>query len=94
MKFNFLKKTFFLVLIGIAGASISVNAAHGDKVVTSESFEGKVVTDGLEFPWEMVWGPNKQLWVTERTGRNIRRINPETGESKILYKFNNAFVGP
>ena len=56
MKFNCLKKTFFLVLIGIAGASISVNAAHGDKVVTSEPFEGKVVTDGLEFPWEMVWG--------------------------------------
>ena len=94
MKFNFLKKTFFLSLIGITGASISVNAAHGDKVVTSEPFEGKVVTDGLEFPWEMVWGPNKQLWVTERTGKNIRRINPETGESKILYTFNNAFVGP
>lgn len=54
MKFNFLKKTFFLALIGIAGVSISVNAAHGDKVVTSEPFEGKVVTDGLEFPWEMV----------------------------------------
>ena len=50
MKFNFLKKTFFLALIGIAGASISVNAAHGDKVVTSEPFEGKVVTVGLEFP--------------------------------------------
>lgn len=42
----------------------------------------------------MVWGPDKQIWVTERAGKNIRTINPETGESRILYTFNNAFVGP
>ena len=71
-----------------------MNAAHGDKVDASEPFEGRVLTDGLDFPWEMVWGPDNQLWVTERVGKNIRTVNPETGESKILYTFNNAFADP
>ena len=94
MNFNFLKKTAFVSLAALIAASVSLNAAHGDKVPASEPFEGRVLTDGLNFPWEMVWGPDNQLWITERAGKNIRTVNPETGESKILYTFDNAFVGP
>jgi len=94
MNFKFIKKTAILALFGLITMSTSLNAAHGDKVPTSEPFEGKVLTDGLNFPWEMVWEPDKQIWVTERAEKNIRTVNPETGESKILYTFSNAFVGP
>ena len=26
-----------------------------------------------------MWGPDDQLWVTERTGRRVIRVNPATG---------------
>ncbi len=33
----------------------------------------------LSIPWELTWGPDNFLWVTERSGK-ISRINPDTGE--------------
>ena len=93
MVIKFFKKTAFVSLVGMIVLTSSLNAAYGDKVPTSEPFEGKVLIDGLDFPWEMVWGPDKQLWVTERSGKNIRTVNPDTGETRILYTVENAFVG-
>ncbi|WP_109301062.1 sorbosone dehydrogenase family protein [Aquimarina sp. AU474] len=37
----------------------------------------------LSVPWEIVWGPDNFLWVTERGGR-ISRVNPDTGEQQEL----------
>ena len=42
-------------------------------------FSFRVVASGLGAPWEVVWGPDDQLWVTERTGRRVIRVNPATG---------------
>jgi len=33
----------------------------------------------LTVPWELVWGPDNFIWMTERGGR-ISRINPTTGQ--------------
>ncbi|MFP4442965.1 MAG: PQQ-dependent sugar dehydrogenase [Spirochaetia bacterium] len=33
---------------------------------------------GLDTPWDLVWGPDDYIWVTERPGL-ISRIDPETG---------------
>ena len=45
----------------------------------TEPFTFKVVTTGLLNPWEVVWGPDDQLWVTERTGKRITRVNVVDG---------------
>ncbi len=37
-----------------------------------------VLVQGLNFPWEIVWGPDDFIWMTERGGK-ITRINPSTG---------------
>jgi aldose sugar dehydrogenase len=37
------------------------------------------VVNGLDVPWEIKWGPDNHIWVTERSGQ-ISRINVETGE--------------
>lgn len=34
---------------------------------------------GLTIPWELVWGPDNFIWMTERPGR-ISRLNPTTGQ--------------
>ncbi len=38
---------------------------------------------GLEGPWEMSWGPDGRLWVTERTGKRVTRINPADGTKTV-----------
>ncbi len=47
------------------------------------SYETRVVADNLNVPWEIEWGYDDWIWFTERSGR-FSKINPETGERKIL----------
>src|SRR5687768_14193732 len=44
-----------------------------------ERFDQRIVAAGLEAPWEIAWGPDEQLWITERRGRRVVRVNPATG---------------
>jgi glucose/arabinose dehydrogenase len=37
------------------------------------------VVSGLDTPWEILWGPDNHIWMTERYGR-VSRLNPENGE--------------
>jgi len=41
------------------------------------------VISGLDIPWEITWGPDSMLWVTERFGR-VSRINPASGEQDVI----------
>ncbi|HVG41413.1 MAG TPA: PQQ-dependent sugar dehydrogenase, partial [Chitinophagaceae bacterium] len=38
----------------------------------------------LSFPWEILWGSDNFIWITERGGR-ISRINPSTGNLVPVY---------
>lgn len=42
-------------------------------------FAMRVLTAGLAAPWEISWGPDDLLWVTERTGARILRVRPQDG---------------
>lgn len=57
-------------------------------------FEGTVLTEGLDSPWDMVWGPDRQIWVTEREGKRVTRINPQTGEKKVVGTIPDVYIGP
>jgi PQQ-dependent dehydrogenase (s-GDH family) len=75
------------VVVGAALAVASVGAAMQDPtIVTSppEKFTMRVVTSGLEGPWEITWGPDQHLWVTERRGRRVIRVNPVDGTRNTL----------
>ncbi len=43
----------------------------------------RVVTTGLAAPWELTWGPDGWLWVTEKIGRRVDRINPADGTRTV-----------
>jgi len=62
-------------------ATVSSQAPSGGSV--SERFVMRVVTQGLDAPWEITWGPDGQLWVTERRGRRVLRINPADGAQSV-----------
>src|SRR5688500_11705572 len=46
--------------------------------LSSSTVNATVLTEGLSFPWEILWGPDDHIWMTERGGR-ISRVNPQTG---------------
>lgn len=74
-----------LALITLS-ASVSTQAQDTpDTVVTGTvPFEMRVLTTGLEAPWELTWGPNGTLWVTERTAGRITEIDRDTGAKRTL----------
>jgi PQQ-dependent dehydrogenase (s-GDH family) len=49
-----------------------------------EKFTMRVVASGLEGPWELTWGPDQQLWATERRGKRVIQINPADGARRTL----------
>lgn len=42
------------------------------------AIKDSVITSGLDYPWEILWGPDNFIWMTERGG-TISRVNPSTG---------------
>jgi PQQ-dependent dehydrogenase (s-GDH family) len=49
----------------------------------TKQFRKSVLVSGLAGPWELTWGPDNQLWVTERTGKRVTRIDPTTGQRSV-----------
>src|SRR5687768_7545782 len=43
------------------------------------NIQTRVIASGLNFPWEILWGPDNFIWFTEREGR-VKRLNPATGQ--------------
>jgi PQQ-dependent dehydrogenase (s-GDH family) len=41
--------------------------------------EQQVLATGLGGPYEIAWGPDGYLWVTEKSGLKVTRVNPGTG---------------
>lgn len=79
--------------IVLAAMSLSPALAQDtpDAVVAGTAqFEMKELISGLDAPWEITWGPDSQLWVTERVGKRIVRINPETGSKSVAWEATEA----
>ena len=43
-----------------------------------------VIVSNLSHPWEILWGPDNHIWMTEREGK-ISRLNPATGNVSLLH---------
>jgi len=64
-------------------AGISAAQSGKEALGKPHTFTQRVVTTGLEGPWELSWGPDGRLWVTERTGKRVTRINPADGSKAV-----------
>ncbi|HYF30474.1 MAG TPA: PQQ-dependent sugar dehydrogenase [Chitinophagaceae bacterium] len=60
-----------------------------NKTVDEESplLSTKVIVENLRYPWEILWGPDNHIWMTERGGR-ISRVNPVSGSVIPLITIN------
>lgn len=75
----------FAFAFALLGAAVPAFAQDTPASVVqgTKQFEEKVLTTGLEGPWELTWGPDDYLWVTERTAGRITRVNPADGSKHV-----------
>jgi PQQ-dependent dehydrogenase (s-GDH family) len=66
-----------LLSLGFGGAALWSASQTGE--AGREPFTFRVVASGLSFPWEITWGPDGYLWVTEREARRVTRVQPSDG---------------
>ncbi|WGE35189.1 PQQ-dependent sugar dehydrogenase [Actinobacillus genomosp. 1] len=94
-----MKKTLLAMMIATATVGTTAYAetkAVANPVVANleQEIKSSVLVDGLDGVWDMVWGADDKIWITERQGKNIATIDPKTGEKKVLYTFEKAFAQP
>lgn len=54
------------------------NDGHDDDNSSPAELKDTVLVSNLSYPWEIAWGPDNHIWMTERGGK-ISRVNPATG---------------
>ena len=58
----------------------------------NEPFTMRVVATGFSFPWEVVYGPDNNIWTTERTAGKVTTVNPANGSKKTLLTLGTKMV--
>jgi dehydrogenase, PQQ-dependent, s-GDH family len=78
-------KTLALSLIATTALVFPAAAQNSPDsyVIGAKQFTQTTVISGLQNPWEITLGPDGMLWTTERTGKQISRIDPATGEQHV-----------
>jgi PQQ-dependent dehydrogenase (s-GDH family) len=87
-----------VVAVLLAGSRAVADVAPGPGVnpravwsEPPETFSTRVVATGLEDPYEVAWGPDSFLWITERTGKRIVRVNPADGSRKVAVTIDEVY---
>ncbi|MEQ1676186.1 MAG: PQQ-dependent sugar dehydrogenase [Chitinophagaceae bacterium] len=66
------------LIITLAGSGCKRSADNDFPNPGPVNIKDSVIVTGLNFPWEITWGPDNFIWMTERGGK-ISRVNPATG---------------
>ena len=75
-----------LLPVGPASAQIAAGPNVNPRMVWAnppENFARRVVATGFDDPWEVTWGPDDFLWITERTGKRVVRVDPADGSRHV-----------
>ena len=83
-----------LALAQGAGAQVAPGPNVNPRAVWSnppEKFTTRVVATGFEDPFEVTWGPDGYLWITERVGKRVVRVNPADGTRKLAVRIDEVY---
>lgn len=67
-----------------SGGTGTAPSAPATALPASGTFAKRVVATGLHNPYEIVRGPDGALWVTEKSGKKVTRVDPESGAKSTL----------
>jgi trimeric autotransporter adhesin len=84
-------------LASSAGSIFSITATtSGPTVVTAgrnnEVFQQTILSGSglLQYPWEITYGPDNNLWITESRGYKVYKMDPNTGTKTTVLDLNSA----
>jgi PQQ-dependent dehydrogenase (s-GDH family) len=77
--------------LGIVAAQSSPDNPRHHHNTGPEHFTMRVVAAALGNPWEVTWGPDGYLWVTERSAFFVTRINPADGSKHVALTLDDAY---
>jgi aldose sugar dehydrogenase len=86
---NYMKRPalFILLSLSIATSMFCKKSTSPDEGPEPPSgpveIKDSVITGNLSHPWEILWGPDNFIWITERGGK-ITRLNPATGAKSVV----------
>lgn len=63
--------------------------AQSQITIGTTTLQVDTLATGLDIPWEILWGPDDYIWMTERRGR-VSRVNPETGQVTVILNHQSA----
>jgi len=77
----------------LAGITVALAQDSPDQALRgAKEFRRVEIVSGLANPWEVTWGPDSMLWVTERTGGRVTRVNPVSGEARVAAHISEVFA--
>jgi glucose/arabinose dehydrogenase len=76
------KNPLFVIVFLIFSYSFIRCSSKGPETVPDDwpTDSVRTVKNGLNFPWEILWGKDDHIWMTERGGK-ISKIDPKTGNT-------------
>ena len=86
-----LKPIAMLLALGLVAAQPSPDNPRNHHNTGPEHFTMRVVAGALGNPWEITWGPDGYLWVTERSVFRVTRINPADGAKHVALTLDDAY---
>lgn len=87
-----MRHLFFWAALLVASVQLPITLQAQDLQLDSTLLTATDVATGLVVPWEVKYGPDDHLWVTERRG-NILRINPENGNIVTILNHQSTVTG-
>lgn len=75
--------SIFVFLFTVYGCKKKSSGNNGQEQLPDVELKTRVLSTGLSHIWEIVYGPDGQLWITERGGK-ISRVNPQSGAVTLL----------
>ena len=76
-----------VLALGISGLTAGGAAAQGQ-----EDFSERVLASGFENPWEVTYGPDGKLWVSEQDAGRVSRVDPESGRKTTLLRVRDLYL--
>jgi PQQ-dependent dehydrogenase (s-GDH family) len=84
MKQGFLLTALCLLLLGYRAKPQSPIIASR----LQETFNASTLVSQLSDPWDILYGKDNYLWVTEARGYRVRRVHPQTGAMQTVLDLN------
>ncbi len=75
-KYSLLVVSFFVFSYSCSRCSSNIQST----VTGSGGDTIRIIKSGLQFPWEILWGLDSHIWMTERGGK-ISKVDPVSGNS-------------